>query len=385
MTASDGPSVLLVGPGTHFLSGVSQYVARLGEALDATGPVAILLLRRLCPVRLYPGRHRVGQDLAQLRYPDVPVLDGVDWYWGRSMVQAVAFLRATAPDVVVLQWWTGTVAHTYLLLAHLARRRGARIVLEFHEVLDVGEAGLPLVGRYVRALMRRLIALVDGVVVHSAYDAQAVHAAYQLPASVPVQVVTHGPYDHYVPATPSRPAEAVSGTLRLLYAGVVRPYKGLEDLAEAMRLLDAAGDDVHLTVVGEVWQGYRTPVEALERLPGSRVTVVEGYVSDEAFAAAFDAADVVVLPYRRSSASGPLHVAMSRGLPVVTTAVGGLSEAATAYTGAVLVPPSAPAALADGIRRARALTGRRHEDVASWETAASRYADLLERVVEVAS
>jgi hypothetical protein len=35
----------------------------------------------------------------------------------------------------------------------------------------------------------------------------------------------------------------------------------------------------------------------------------------------------VVLPYHRSSASGPLHIAMSAGLPVVATAVSGLVEA----------------------------------------------------------
>ena len=42
-------------------------------------------------------------------------------------------------------------------------------------------------------------------------------------------------------------------------------------------------------------------------------------------------ADAVVLPYHGSSSSGPLHIAMSAGLPIVVTAVGGLVEAVRDY------------------------------------------------------
>ena len=89
---------------------------------------------------------------------------------------------------------------------------------------------------------------------------------------------------------------------------------------------------------------------------------------------------LVVLPYRRSSASGPLHIAMSCGLPVVTTSVGGLVEATAGYTGAVLVPPCDPAALADGIRSALPLIGTAHADPCSWAQSAERYAALLDRI-----
>jgi glycosyltransferase involved in cell wall biosynthesis len=111
-------------------------------------------------------------------------------------------------------------------------------------------------------------------------------------------------------------------------------------------------------VVGEVWQGYRQPLEELAAtLPPDRLTVVDRYVADVEVPAFFAAAHLVVLPYRRSSASGPLHIAMSGGLPVVTTSVGGLVEATADHTGAVLVPPCDPAAHAEGIRSALPLMG----------------------------
>ena len=71
---------------------------------------------------------------------------------------------------------------------------------------------------------------------------------------------------------------------------------------------------------------------------------------------------------------------MSCGLPVVTTSVGGLVEATAGYTGAVLVPPGDPAALAEGIRTALPLVGATHADPHSWRRNAERYAALLDRI-----
>ena len=128
-------------------------------------------MRQLLPTRFYPGRERVGAKLTQLEYdPAARVFDGVDWYWLPSMIRALLFLIRERPDVVVFQWWSGTVLHSYLLLALVARLLGARIVIEFHEVLDPGEAKLPLAQSYVRLVAPILVRMARGFVVHSEYD-----------------------------------------------------------------------------------------------------------------------------------------------------------------------------------------------------------------------
>ncbi|HNM86575.1 MAG TPA: glycosyltransferase family 4 protein [Mycobacterium sp.] len=385
------PVALVVGPGDRFLSGVSYYTALLTAALSERGPVAALLLRRICPRFVYPGRARVGQTDGVLPLPDVPVCNGLDWLWGRSALAAWRFWRRTRPSVVILQWWTATVLHSYLALAWLTKRSGARLVLEFHEVQDVGEARLPLVSRYTRAGMRLLLSRADAVVVHSEFDRDALQKSYPQLSRLPIEVIPLGPFSHHVPddvdgegertdmlpPLSERPGEPV----RLLIFGVVRPYKGHNELAAAVRLLRNSGLDVHVSVVGEVWQGYREPLDAFAAvLPADRLTIVDRYVADEEVPGFFANADIVVLPYLRSSASGPLHTAMSFGLPVVTTEVGGLTEAADGYTGAVLVRPGDPAALAEGIRAAVPLVGIAHDDPHSWPRSAERFEALLDRV-----
>ena len=385
------PTTLIVGPGDRFLSGVSYYTALLAGALAESGPVAILLLRRLCPRFLYPGRARVGSTDDTLPLPDAPVFNGLDWYWGLSALRALRFGRRAKAGVVVLQWWTGAVLHSYLAIAWLAQQVGARVVIEFHEMQDVGEAQLPMVSRYTQAGMRLLLRRADGVVVHSEFDRREFRRRYPKYAHLPIEVIPHGPYTHHSRTAvgtgggtgggPLRPPIPNGEPVRLLIFGVVRPYKGHTDLAAAIRLLKNSGLDIHLSVVGEVWQGYRNPLDEFATiLPADRLTIVDRYVDDDEVPEFFSKADLLVLPYRRSSASGPLHIAMSCGLPVVTTCVGGLVEATDGYTGAVLTAPGDPAALAEGIRRALPLIGRVHEDPLSWHRSAQRYSALLEAI-----
>jgi glycosyltransferase involved in cell wall biosynthesis len=387
----DVPFALVVGPGDRFLSGVSYCTALLTSALAEQGQVAMLLLRRLCPVIFYPGRARVGRTDGALPLPEVPTFNGLDWFWGRSALGALRFWRRIRPSVVILQWWTGTVLHSYLALALLAKRGGARLVVEFHEVQDVGEASLPLVSRYTRAGMRLLLSRADAVVVHSEFDRHALRDSYPQLADLPTEVIPIGSFANHVPsgsavACGEGKVAALHGAprgepVRLLIFGVVRPYKGHSELAEAVRLLTSSGLDVHVSAIGEVWQGYRRPLDDLAAiLPPDRLTIVDRYVADDEVPGFFAAADLVVLPYLRSSASGPLATAMACGLPVVTTSVGGLVEATAGYTGAVLVPPGDAAALADGIRSALPLIGTVHPDQYSWADAAERYAALLGRI-----
>lgn len=382
------PSVLVVGSGWRFTSGISYYTCRLANTFAERGPTRALLMRRLVPRILYPGKARVGERVNDLDYVgSVDVYDGVDWYWGTSMRGACRFVRRNPPDVVVLQWWTGAVLHSYLRLARTARALGSRVVIEWHEVQDTGEARIPGVTNYVRRAMQMLLKLVDGHVVHSAYDLDLLRRAYGL-STENVAVAPHGPYDHHLSEDPSNLAPVpmdLKGSpddFTFLYFGTIRPYKGVEDAVAAFdRLPDRVRTRSRLLVVGESWEGWTAPLEAIAASPNAdRITLVNRYVSDAEVSAYFAAADAVVLPYRRSSASGPLHIAMSAGLPVLVTEVGGLVEAAGDYAGTRFVPPAAPAALADAMTEVVSWRGRRFEDPHSWDATMGAYDGLFEQL-----
>jgi glycosyltransferase involved in cell wall biosynthesis len=379
--SSTVPRVMVIGSGWHFTSGISHYTYRLSTALADEHAVSALLMRRLVPKRMYPGANRVGADLNDAVYPaHIPTYDGVDWYWGRSIAGALRFIAEQRPDVIILEWWTGAVLHTYLRLARYAARRGTLVILEWHESQDVGEATLPGVRQYVRAVMPRLLSLVSAHIVHSSFDQRAIASAYSL-GSAPIRIIPHGAYDHLARSTQARPAEP-NDPFRILNLGVVRPFKGVEDLVEAFSMLDRdQAERFRLTIVGETWEGWTAPNEAIARSPhADLIERVDRYVSDEELSAYYGQADAVVLPYHRSSASGPLQIAMTAGLPVVTTAVGGLVEAVRDYPGALQVPPQDPVALREALLQLPERRGCRYADPHSWSHTAKSYYSLINEI-----
>jgi glycosyltransferase involved in cell wall biosynthesis len=378
-----GERVVVVGSGLHFASGISHYTYLLSSTLADEYSVGALLMRRLVPERIYPGRDHVGAAVAgSVTYPpEVSVYDGVDWYWGRSLTGALRYLDEQRPTVVIFEWWTGAVLHTYLRLARYAARLGARIILEWHEGQDVGEAAMPIARRYVQTLMPRLLSLVDAHVVHSDFDRQAIPAAYSLGNAI-VRVMPHGPYHHVVTSAAARADASADSPFRLLYFGVIRPYKGVEDLVEAFSLLDREeAGQFRLAIVGETWEGCTAPDEAIASSPHKDlIERVDRYVSDEELGAHVARADAVVLPYHRSSLSGPLFIAMTAGLPAVVTAVGGLSEVVEDYAGAVLVPPQDPVALRDALLKLPARRGERYANPRSWGQTLDGYRALIDEL-----
>jgi glycosyltransferase involved in cell wall biosynthesis len=375
--------ICLVGPGFRFTSGVSYYTCRLANALADQHDVNVVQMRQLLPRRLYPGWRRVGQPRARMRYsPQIRVYDGLNWWWGRSLVKALAFIVSRPPEVLVLQWWTATVLHSYLVLALTGRLLGARIVLELHEMQDTGELRLAAARWYGQRGLRLLLRLCHGCVVHSAADREALQSKHDL-GKVKVRVAPHGPFDQYQPAVEQHPlSESLLATVReaprpdvvnLLFFGTIRPYKGLEDLLTVFNGLDELqASRLWLTIVGETWERWTEPARLIECSPHrARISFVNDYVPDEVVTAAFAHADVVVLPYRRSSSSGPMHVAMNWGLPVVVSSVGGLPEAASGYDGAIFVPPGDRDALKQAISQASTLVGHRFADPRSWDDSVS--------------
>lgn len=131
--------------------------------------------------------------------------------------------------------------------------------------------------------------------------------------------------------------------------GRLEARKGTATLLEAAALVRARGQhDVAVAVVGDgplrdelVAQGSRLGLADDLLMLGDRADVRD----------VLAALDVFVLPSRTEGMSNALLEAMAMERPVVATAVGGTPEVVTTEVNGLLVPPDAPAAMAEAMAR----------------------------------
>jgi glycosyltransferase involved in cell wall biosynthesis len=137
----------------------------------------------------------------------------------------------------------------------------------------------------------------------------------------------------------------------VLFFGIVREYKGLRDLLIAVgKVRDRLGS-IQLLIAGEFWEAdapYRALIAELGIAESVRID--NRYIPNEDASIYFSAADLLVAPYRKVTGSAVVQMARGFGLPVVTTAIGGLTETAASGSG-LLAPPRNPEQLAAAIVR----------------------------------
>jgi glycosyltransferase involved in cell wall biosynthesis len=142
----------------------------------------------------------------------------------------------------------------------------------------------------------------------------------------------------------------LEGDPLVLFAGVVRPYKGADLLAEAWPTVRAAFPEALLLVVGHaLGDEARSQLSRLERLPGVRAT--GSYVPVKTMVYYHAACDLVVFPYKSIWQSGALMSAVGLGRPSVVTPIPGFMDQAAGlrsvvFADAVTGPAIAQATIA---------------------------------------
>jgi beta-1,4-mannosyltransferase len=123
--------------------------------------------------------------------------------------------------------------------------------------------------------------------------------------------ILHGHYRDWAAGLPKR--EAVPG--RLLFFGLVRRYKGVEDLLQSFRALDDPSLTLHLA-----GQPVDPPLAARISLAVQscpRIHAMLRHLDDAELTTEITEAEIVVLPYTNMHNSGALLLALSLDRPVI--------------------------------------------------------------------
>ncbi len=122
----------------------------------------------------------------------------------------------------------------------------------------------------------------------------------------------------------SKSYTSFSGTnpLRLLFFGRIVEYKGLDVLIDAFGKMKEKNIPVRLTIAGE----GRISSFNLEQIERLGIAFRNEWIEEDSITSLFNAHDILILPYRITSQSGPASIATAFAMPMIATNIGALKE-----------------------------------------------------------
>jgi glycosyltransferase involved in cell wall biosynthesis len=260
--------------------------------------------------------------------------------------------------------WTQWPEPVYGARFHWAcRRLGLKVAHTVHNILPHEEAPGD------RAVYEGIYRNSDWLLVHSQQTRSEMAALFPRCGSK-VILVRHGLYTMYPQPSDGTPElrrklGIPAGKTAALFFGGIRPYKNID--AALVAMADDRCKDTVLVVAGKE-SGYvdlipgqrlgRTRRMAAEFGIADRVILIEPPFDLRRTAELMVAADILLLPYRKSYGSGLLLLGMTFGKHIVATRTGGIEEYLTDYPRHTLLQGDGPADVAAGIEAARAAMER---------------------------
>lgn len=321
-----------------YRGGIAQFNAAMARSLRDHGhEVHCMTWRRQYPSLLFPGTSQ-WEPGASIRDVDMPApldsLNPLSWKeTGRQL--------AAHSDVAILPFWHAALAPALTGVAREAKRQGiGRVLALMHNASSHDGRGWDL------RLTERFLRTVDGVVTLSEPVSDVLSAWHP-------HTLFHPLYDHHAGAVGQKEARRkldLDDRAHVhLFFGLIRPYKGLHVLLEALARLP---EEHTLVVAGECY-GPWEPYAHLIAKHGlaQRVVVHNEFIDDRDVPVYFAAADNLVLPYVEASQSGVTALALHHERKVIASDVGDLSNSIVPELTGRLVPPNDISALSEAMSK----------------------------------
>lgn len=332
--------IVLIGPVYPFKTGLSYYVSLLYRQLKQNNTVKILSYTMQYPKLLYKKPQKDYKD-------DVLKIDEAEYRLHTAnpvnWLSTASYINKYKPDMVIFQWLHPYFAPCYWTLEKLIRKE-TKILFICHNVFPHERFPMD------KWLTKVTLKPADYYITHSNSDAEDLKSIIKNPD---LRITVHPAYNFFkqknMKKEDARKALDIKKEEKaILFFGLVREYKGLRHLLNAMKLL--RGLKVKLIIAGD-FAGERVTYDTMikNNKINEDVKIYDGHIPIGEVEKFFAACDLVVLPYESATQSGVIQVAYSFGKPVLATRVGGLPDVVINGETGYLVEPQNPEQIASAI------------------------------------
>jgi glycosyltransferase involved in cell wall biosynthesis len=309
--------ISLIGPVTPYRGGIAHFTTQLAKRLMDTGhDIQVISFKKQYPQWLYPGESDKDFSPGRERVEAEYILTPLNPFTWRKTVKTI---NAFDPDKVIIPWWVTFWGPAFHYVSKRLKRRGHQISFLIHNTMPHEK------NTFDYFLVRITLRTADTFIVMTEKERKRLLSL--MPDIENIYVVPMPVYNTFTESTLSKfRVKAQIGLPMdrpiLLFFGFVRPYKGLDVLIQAVKILANQRIQVHLLVAGEFWQGKKETKALIHSLGLSEhISIHDAYIPDNEVAKFFKASDLFIAPYINGTQSAALRTALGFGLPVVLTDV----------------------------------------------------------------
>lgn len=311
--------IAIIGPAHPYRGGIAAFNERLAREFQADGhKVDIYSFTLQYPGFLFPGKTQYAEGPAPEGLVIERCVNSINPF---NWLKVGRKINKGGYDLVVFAYWMSFFAPCYGTIARKLRKT-TRIAL-VHNMMPHERTILD------KLLPPFFVRSMDGFVALSKSVLEDVEKIDR--RGKPKVWSPHPIYDHYGAREPREMAlEHLHLDPRyryLLFFGVVRTYKGLDLLVEAFADGRLPKYPLRLLVAGEFYEGKEEYLKAIKSLGlENKVIIRDEFIPDDQVKDYFNAADIVVQPYKSATQSGVTQIAYHFEKPMLVTDVGGLRE-----------------------------------------------------------
>jgi glycosyltransferase involved in cell wall biosynthesis len=325
--------IALIGPTHPYKGGIVHHTTELAHRLKKAGhDVSLISWSAQYPTILYPGVQKAPMDK-----PETPPFGNTTYplSWKNPLGWAKVGRKLRSYDLVVFVFVTSIQAPAYLTMLKTMGKHKAKVMALCHNVLPHERKFFDV------PLTKQVLSRVDEVLVHTPSQAE-------LAKTLTKAAITVTEMPPHLPAKPKgkiRPSGKL--THNLFFFGMVRKYKGVDNLIKAI----AQVPGVSVTIGGEVWGGTEKYDQLItEQGVKGRVKMITGYIPSQQIPELIAASDALVLPYRSGTATQNVWLAYAHGKPVIATKVGSMAKQVRDSIDGLLCEPDDVNSLAAAIK-----------------------------------
>lgn len=313
-------NIVIIGPAHPYRGGIAMFNERLAKAFqERNHQIEIITYTLQYPSFLFPGKTQFSDDPAPKGTTINKKINSINPI---SWIKVGFLLKKKQPDLVIFSYWMPFMAPCFGVISSILRKnKTTKTIGLIHNIIPHEKRiGDRLLSKFFTKRMNGFITMSENVMKDLINF-----------TSKPTLLTPHPLYDNFGERISKEEARRVLNLKEtekyLLFFGIIRKYKGLDILLNALNTPQLKALNINLIIAGEFYDDETEYLNLIKQNNlENRVLITKSFIPNNEVANYFCASDFVVQPYKHATQSGVTQIAYHFNKPMLVTDVGGLKE-----------------------------------------------------------